>query len=113
MSMQRAFHVVDMIQNVKQKLYKQIRKVLFWDFELEIALHNSWKLSNLNQFETQSGGKKNQCLQMFGLNERKWNPTRKLTVIREMYTQSNCHSLYRLQATLEHSNGEYEISKTQ
>jgi hypothetical protein len=45
--------------------------VLIWDFELEIALHNSWKSSNLNQFETQSGGGKNQCLKMFGLNERK------------------------------------------
>jgi hypothetical protein len=45
--------------------------VLIWDFELEIALHESWKLSNLNQFETQSGGRKNQCLKMFGLNERK------------------------------------------
>jgi hypothetical protein len=36
---------------------------LIWDIELEIALLNSWKLSNLNQFEPQSGGKKNQYLE--------------------------------------------------
>lgn len=58
MSMQRAFHVVDTIYNVRHKSYKQIRKVLIWDFELEIALHNSWKLSNLNQYETQKWRKR-------------------------------------------------------
>ncbi len=72
MSMQRAFHVVDTIYNVKQKLCKQIREVLIWDFELEIALHKSWKLSNLNQFETQKWRKKKtNALKMIGLNERK------------------------------------------